>query len=310
MKSKEQQIKDKAISLGFDIVGITTTEPICDTDCKLLRQWLNAGLFGSMEYMNRNFEIRINPATLLEGAKSVICVGLNYKSEKSDSKTQCPISDYALYENYNPFMKQRLFALADFLKEQFSPNLKAKACVGSVPLAERHLAARAGLGFIGKNHMLINPHIGPKILLGELITDLPLEEDEPTKLNCYNCNKCIKACPTGALSADGNFDARKCISYLTIEHKGDITEELKPKIGNSLFGCDRCVLACPYSNKAPLCANKNFKFFPERRDVKPQDITNWSQEDFDKLFAGSALERTGLDKLKRNAEICLENEKL
>ncbi len=307
MQSKEKQIKEKARCLGFDVVGITTAEPICKTDCEMLRQWLGNGFAAEMEYMKRNFEKRINPAKLLKGAKSVICVGLNYKPEKIDQKKPGSIADYALYQDYHPFMKHRLFALAEFLKEQLTENLKIKVCVDSAPLAERYLASRAGLGFIGKNHMLINRKLGPEILLGELITTVQLETDEPDKSTCDKCDKCINACPCGALGDDGCFDARKCISYLTIEHKSDITEKLKSKIGNSLFGCDRCVRACPYANKATTRANNDFKIFPQRRDIKPQDVANWSQEDFDSYFANSAVERAGIDRLKRNAKICIEN---
>ena len=146
-----------------------------------------------------------------------------------------------------------------------------KICVDSVPLAERALAVRAGLGFIGKNHMLINPEFGCKIFLGEIITDLKLELDVPViapEINtCSHCEKCINICPTGALRPDGLLDASKCINYLTIEYKGEIPAELAEKIGNRLFGCEECINVCPYQKNAPACKNKQFQFHPERAQV-------------------------------------------
>jgi len=174
-------------------------------------------------------------------------------------------------------------------------------------VAERALAMRAGLGFIGKNRMLINPQLGPQIFLGEIITTLKLQADEPITDNCSNCNKCIEACPTGALRPDGRFDANKCISYLTIEYKDQIPAELAEKIGDRLFGCDECVLACPYQEDAPVCTNKQFKFYNDRAKLDLRRILNLSRQDFDAEFADSPINRLGLDRLKRNARICLSN---
>ena len=155
--------------------------------------------------------------------------------------------------------------------------------------------------------MLINPRLGPEILLGELITDIELEKDKPVELNCAGCDKCIKACPTGALKPDGQFDARRCISYLTIEHKGEIGEELTEKMGLRLFGCDECVLACPYQHSAPLCRNRSFKHWPDRSDIALDTILNMDSKKFEAEFKDSPLLRPGLNALKRNARICLDN---
>jgi len=163
------------------------------------------------------------------------------------------------------------------------------------------------LGFIGKNHMLINPKLGAQIFLGEIITDLRLQTDEPIKTNCSNCDECISACPTGALRADGQFNANKCISYMTIEHKGRIPADLAEKIGARLFGCDECVLACPYQKDAPVCKNKQFKFYNDRAKLSLDEILNLSRELFEAKFADSVIKRLGLDGLKRNAQICLAN---
>ncbi len=335
-----QDIKCKAFELGFDLAGITDASPIDSEQVELLADWLKSGHTGEMNYMLRNFEKRIDPAKLLENAKSVICVGLNYKPPKH--KPTLPhstafmgkVANYAQYEDYHPFIKKQLHKLIDFISSLVEVGHKFKVCVDSSPLAERALAIRAGLGFIGKNHMLINPELGPQILLGEIITTLKLPTDEPAfyhsgyskalahrhserseakprnqfkKAECSYCNKCINACPTGALEPDGHFNANKCISYLTVEHKGRIPPELAEKIGDRLFGCDECILVCPYYEDTPACKNKQFKFYHERATLDLDWILNLNQQDFDIKFADSPIKRTGLERLKRNAGICLRN---
>jgi epoxyqueuosine reductase len=248
-----QQIKQRALEVGFDLVGITDSSPIEAKQVELLAGWLKAGFAGQMGYLRRNFQKRTNPAELLEDAQSVICVGLNYKPPATQFKSEGPdvpagrVAGYAQYEDYHSFIKRRLRKLTEFIVSIVDENVSFKICVDSAPLAERALAARAGLGFVGKNHILINPGLGPQIFLGEIITTLKLETDEPITGNCSDCNKCIEACPTGAMRADGQFDANKCISYLTIEYKGEMPADLAERIGGRLFGCDECVLACPYS---------------------------------------------------------------
>jgi len=263
--------------------------------------------------MHQNFKMRIDPTRLLQNAQSVICLALNYRPAKpyppsaSSKSTFGVITDYARYEDYHPFMKKKLHELALFISSLTGAGFKFKICVDSSPLAERALAARAGLGFIGKNHMLINPKLGPQILLGEIVTSLKLLTDEPIEANCANCNKCLTACPTGALRPDGYFDTNKCISYLTIEYKGEIPANLARKISNCLFGCDECVHACPYYQKAPPCQNSSFKFYPGRAQLDLHQLLSMSQADFDTKFADSPLMRVGLERLKRNAQICLSN---
>jgi len=230
------------------------------------------------------------------------------KSKPPDSPPQLGrVANYAQYEDYHHFIKRQLHRLADCLLSLAGGSFKFKICAGSVPLTERALAARAGLGFIGKNHMLINPKLGPQIFLGEIITGLKLDTDEPIEGNCSNCNKCITSCPTGALRPDGQFDANKCISYLTIEHKGQIPDCLAGKIGDHLFGCDECVLACPYQKNTPVCQNKQFKFYSDRAKLDLQDVLGLDSELFEARFADSPIRRLGLERLKRNAQICLAN---
>jgi epoxyqueuosine reductase len=311
--SLSQDIKNKALELGFDLAGITDASPIDTEQAGLLSDWLNNGYAADMNYMLRNLEKRIDPAKLLDNAKSVICVGLNYKPPKHKPKLthtttlMGKVANYAQYEDYHPFIKKQLRKLTDFIVSMTETGHKFKICVDSAPLAERALAARAGLGFIGKNHMLINPELGPQILLGEIITTLKLPTDKPITTECPNCKKCIDACPTGALGPDGRFDASKCISYLTIEHKDRISPELAEKIGNRLFGCDECILVCPYYEDAPSCKNELFKFHPERAQLDLDWALNLNQQNFKVKFADSPIKRTGLERLKRNAGICNEN---
>lgn len=307
-----KSIKQKVVDLGFDLVGITGAEPLSAEQVGYFAEWLEKGYHGQMGYMERNLEERSNPAKLLPNAKSVICTALNYRP-RSACKMPEPkaakgkIANYALYEDYHEFMKKRLYRLVDFITACVGEDFAFKVCVDSVPLAERALAARAGLGFIGKNHMLINPSLGSQLFLGEIITDLQLETDRPRQETCSECDKCIGACPTGALAPDGSFEADKCISYLTIEHKGTIPHQLSAKVGCRLFGCDECILACPYDTNGPICANKEFKFYPDRRWLNLQAILTWNRETFDKRLANSPARRCGLAKLKENAAICLAN---
>ena len=306
-------IKQKAIDLGFDLVGITDASPIDARQTEFLADWLKSGCAGQMTYMHRNFEKRINPAGLLKSAQSVIVVGLNYKpprTKKEKPAQSVPMgraANYAQYEDYHQFIKKRLRMLVVFIGSLIGTGFRFRICVDSAPLAERALAARAGLGFIGKNGMLINPEFGPQIFLGEIITSLKLQTDQPIKSDCSDCNNCADACPTGALRPDGRFDAGRCISYLTIEYKDRIPEGLAEKMGDRLFGCDECVLACPRQESSPARGNRQFKFYEDRAAFDLREILSLSEDDFESRFADSCLKRTGLQCLKRNAEICLKN---
>jgi epoxyqueuosine reductase len=308
-----QDIKQKAIELGFDLVGVTDASPIDAEHAQVLAEWLRSGFAGRMDYMHRNLQKRLDPAELLKHAQSVIIVALNYSPPKCLPKPADTLEQrgkvvtYAQYEDYHPFIKARLSKLLDFMSTVAGGGSKSKICVDSAPVAERALAVRAGLGSIGKNHMLINPKLGCRIFLGEIITDLKLQPDGPITTDCSDCNKCLGACPTGALRPDGQFDAGRCINYLTIEHKGPIPAELARKVGDRLFGCEQCILACPYQHDAPACTNKEFKFYPDRAALDLQKVLDSSPESFEVEFADSVIRRLGLEGLKRNARICLAN---
>lgn len=306
-----QEIKQQSCRLGFDLVGITDAEAIGDGHIRFFTDWLSRSYAGRMDYMRRNLEKRINPAKLLPGAQSVIVVGLNYTPPKQEAKKEKRsagrVAAFAQYEDYHLFIKRQLRKLVAFITERAGGGVQFKICVDAEPAAERAMAARAGLGFIGKNHMLINPQLGCQILLGEIITSLKLPADKPIKDDCSNCGKCVRACPTGALRSDGQFDANRCISYLTIEYKEQIPVDLAEKIGNRIFGCDECTLACPWQKDAPPCKNREFKFYTDQTSLDLEDILNLTQRDFDEKFTNSAFIRLGLENLRRNARICLNN---
>ncbi|HDS85623.1 MAG TPA: tRNA epoxyqueuosine(34) reductase QueG, partial [Phycisphaerales bacterium] len=303
----EANIKRKGLELGFDRVGITSAEPLEPKYGDYHRRWLEDGCAGRMSYLYRNNDKRFAPNRLLTGAQSVICVALNYRPRQEDvADDQSPsISRYALYDDYHGFIKTRLFELAAFVQSLCSDrSLKFKACTDAIPLAERALAHRAGLGFIGRNHALIHPELGGMIFLGELLTTLPLKPDGPLKGDfCVDCGRCIAACPTGALGADGSFDARRCLSYLTIEEPDEIDQGFADKMAGRLFGCDACLMACPVVRSAPPRTDKGLRFHSERVRLGPEDVLTWKQEDFDAVCKGSPIERIGLIRLRRNARL-------
>lgn len=310
----KSDIKQKALSLGFDAVGISTAEPVQAKQVEYFQHWLSAGFAAEMKYMHRNVEKRFDPGKLLTGAKSVICVALNYRLRQEEETENPPvrIARFGQYEDYHPFIKERLSKLAEFIRiiarqrklpEKQTPTqsarVKFKACVDSVPIAERTLAQRAGLGFVGRNHMLIHPELGSQILLGELITTFKLEPDEPfEQIPCGDCGRCIRACPTGALAADGTFDSRKCISYQTIEAPDSSPK--RERRDNYIFGCDECILACPHELGKPPRQNMKFQHRPEWQKLTPEQIQNMTEDEFQKTFEGSGFIRLGLRRLKRN----------
>jgi epoxyqueuosine reductase len=337
----EQEIRDKALELGFDAVGITDVARIGSEHVERFEAWRQAGCAGRMEYMHRNVEKRFDPAQLRKGAQAVIVVALNYKppSEIHDlpAGPVGRVAMYAQYEDYHLFIKDLLRELAGFLCMKAGRQDRFKICVDSAPVAEKALAVRAGLGFIGKNHLLIHPQLGPQLLLGELLTSVPLQPDRPTEGTCLGCNRCMEACPTGALRPDGFLDARRCISYLTQYEPGEEGNvgRMESGIGmmehwnngivgtqhssipvfqhsnptrDWLFGCDECLRACPFHQKAPSCANRRFQVYPERAQLNLQELLELTAEAFEARFRDSPIRRLGLEMLKYNARRCLTDQ--
>jgi len=326
--SLEQEIKDQALSLGFDAVGITDTAPLGAEHVEHFERWLRSGCAGRMEYMHRHLEKRLDPAQLRRGARSVIVVALNYRpppTQDAGTATHAGtgrVAMYAQYEDYHQFIRAPLRELAGFICMRTHQQDRFKVCVDSAPVAEKALAVRAGLGFIGKNHLLIHPQLGPQILLGELLTSVPLQPDQPVEGACLNCNRCVAACPTGALRPDGLLDASRCISYLTqygsrgewnsgmMErwNNGEKTARHSRPLGDWLFGCDECLCACPFHEKAPACANRRFRHYPERAKLSLPDLLELSPDAFEARFHDSPLKRLGLESVKCNARRCAESQ--
>jgi epoxyqueuosine reductase len=306
--SLEQDIRHKAQELGFDAVGITDASPLGREHGERFDAWLHSGCAGPLKYMHRNLEKRIDPGKLLDGARSVVVVVLNYKPQVDATAVgwappTAPtgrIAQFAQYEDYHGFIKALLRELASFIQDRAGGSHRFKLCVDSAPLAEKALAVRAGLGFIGKNHLLIHPQLGPQILLGELLTTAELAADEHGNGNCAGCDLCLKACPTGALRSDGFLDARECISCLT-QHQPS------PKIGKWLFGCDECLLVCPHQQRAPACANRRFIRHTDRERLSLREVIELTPEAFEERFGDSPMRKAGLEILKRAAAIVLRN---
>lgn len=295
-----QIIKTEALQLGFDACGIAKAA-FLDEDASRLRNWLNSHMFGEMKYMTRHFSKRIDPQTLVPGAKSVISVILNYFPAEEQKNPNAPvISKYAYGEDYHLVVKRKLNKLFDFIREEIG-EVNGRAFVDSAPVLERVWAARAGLGWIGKNSMLISKKHGSFVFLGELMVDLELEYDEPSKKDyCGTCTECIDACPTGAIVQPCVVDASKCISYLTVELKEEIPGQFKGQFQNRAFGCDICQDVCPWNRKVKPHQIEEFE--PEKKflEMTRDDWYQLGEEDFRKLFKNSALKRSGYKGLMRN----------
>jgi epoxyqueuosine reductase len=301
-----QQIKSQAKSLGFDLVGITHARP--SEHRAYLRQWLDEGNAGTMKYLAERFDERTDPGVYFPGAASVICVAKNYyfPLEESSGDGRGRVARYALGDDYHEIIKDGLHQLADWL-HGVEPTVRTRCSVDTAPLLERELAARAGVGWIGKNTCVINPEIGSWILLGEILTTLELPVDEPAIDRCGSCMRCIEACPTGAIDKPYELDARRCISYLTIEHRGDIPPELS--VADWLYGCDICQDVCPWNRKAPATADVSLRPRFAGGNLNVDEVLGWSPEDYQRELRHSAMKRVKLPMLQRNAALVKKNVK-
>ncbi|MBU2426161.1 MAG: tRNA epoxyqueuosine(34) reductase QueG [Gammaproteobacteria bacterium] len=304
------QIKQWALALGFSEVGIA------DTDLTLeesrLQHWLDQGMHGEMQYMAQHGMMRARPAELLPGTLRVISVRLDYLPKAAgfattlSDPTQAYISRYALGRDYHKIIRQKLKQLADKISS-IQGEFGFRPFVDSAPVLERPLAAKAGLGWIGKHSLLLNPDAGSWFFLGELLVDLPLPVDQPLQQDCGHCVACITMCPTGAIVAPYIVDARRCISYLTIELKDAIPEELRPLIGNRIYGCDDCQLVCPVNRVAPLSDEPDFQRRPQWQDQSLIALLLWDEATFLKQTEGSAIRRIGFNRWQRNLAVAIGN---
>jgi epoxyqueuosine reductase len=299
------EIKRRAGDAGFALCGIAPAES--SQYREFFRRWLDDGRQGTMEYLAKRFEERTDPRVYFPGTRSIICVAMNYYTELQPAREgEGRVARYALGNDYHDYIKDRLFALADWVRTQV-PEAQTRVGVDTAPVMEKELAARAGIGWMGKNTLVINPSIGSYVLLGEILTTLELPADDPIADRCGSCTRCIDACPTGALDHPYQLDATKCISYLTIEHRGEISAELQSKTGDWLFGCDICQDVCPWNRKVE--GNDDVEIRPRfaTGGISLSDVLQWKAADYQTTLRKSAMKRVKLPVLQRNARMAADN---
>lgn len=304
------RIKALARDAGFQRCGIAGIE--LGEDEGHLRDWLAKGLYGSMDWMARHGDKRSRPRELVPGTVRVVSVGLDYGQDDDeawrtlDDGARAYVARYALGRDYHKLMRNRLQRLADRIADEVGP-FGHRVFVDSAPVLERALARNAGLGWIGKHTCLIDRDGGSWFFLGEIYVDLPLPLDPPASAHCGSCVRCIDVCPTQAITAPHRLDARRCISYLTIEHEGAIDEELRPLVGNRIFGCDDCQLVCPWNKFARRSDEPDFRARNDLDRATLAELFAWSEEEFLQRTEGSAIRRSGHRRWLRNIAVALGN---
>jgi epoxyqueuosine reductase len=311
LRAAKRDLTAQARALGFNAVGVTALD--IPEDERHLLSWLDQGLHGEMDYMRRHARLRTRPEELFSGTLRVVSVRMDYwpgearaAREVLEDPSLGYISRYALGRDYHKVLRRALARLAEDLAQRIGP-FGYRVCVDSAPVLEKAHARNAGLGWIGKHTNLIARDAGSWFFLGEILTDLPLPTDERASAHCGSCEACIPACPTGAIIAPWRLDARRCIAYLTIEHKSAIPEELRAAIGNRIYGCDDCQLVCPWNKFAHAAAHPDFKV---RHGLDASALTalfRWSAAEFEERMRGSAIYRIGYERWLRNIAVALGN---
>ncbi len=308
MEPLEGRLKQHARALGFDLVGIAPVGPADGFD--RLRDWLDRGFAGEMTYMHRHAEARRHPASVLPEVRSVVMLGMNYnpgREEEKDEGNCGRIARYACGADYHDVLRERLNRLLAWLQSE-RPGCVGRGVVDTAPLLERDFARRAGLGWFGKNTLLLNKRLGSYFFLAALLVDAELWPDAPFEArHCGTCTACLDACPTEAFVGPGVLDSRRCISYLTIELKGAVPPELRRGVGDWLFGCDICQEVCPWNRKAPAATEPALRPRPDLEAVDPIELLGLTEEQFRRRFRGTALMRSKRRGLLRNAALVLGN---
>ena len=295
-------IKLAAQTLGFLSCGISKADFLED-EAPRLEQWLNQGHHGSMSYMERNFDKRLDPRILVPGAKSVVSLLLNYHTDQKQKDDQSPkISSYAYGKDYHFVIKEKLKGLLEIINREIG-EVNGRVFVDSAPVMDKAWAAKSGLGWVGKNTNLISKKVGSFFFIAELIIDLELDYDLPVADHCGSCTACIDACPTEALIQPYQIDGSKCISYLTIELKDNIPSEFQGKMDNWAFGCDICQTVCPWNRFATPHNEPAFNPHSELLQLTKNEWEEMTSEVFKKVFKDSAVQRTKFEGLKRNVKI-------
>jgi epoxyqueuosine reductase len=302
---------DGARALGFGKLGVTHVE--IAEDAQHLLRWLDAGYHGEMEYMQRHGTMRWRPQELAPGTVRVLSVRMDYwPAESADAEavladsTLGYVSRYALGRDYHKVMRQALARLGEDISKRIGP-FGFRVCVDSAPVLEKAFARDAGLGWIGKHTNLLARDAGSLFFIGEILTDLPLPLDEPASAHCGTCQACIPACPTGAIIAPYQLDARRCISYLTIEHKSAIPVELRAALGNRIYGCDDCQLVCPWNKFAQAAGHPDFRVRNGLDATQLTELFAWTEREFEERMRGSAIYRIGYERWSRNIAVALGN---
>ncbi len=307
----EERVKRWGRELGFDAVAIAGTD-LAAEEARLL-EWLDRGWHGGMDYMARHGARRARPAELVPGTVSVISARLNYAPGEArdawdvlEDPGSAFVSRYALGRDYHKVLRAKLQALAERMTRELGP-FHYRVFTDSAPVMEVALAARAGLGWRGKHTLLLSRDAGSLYFLGELFVSLALARDAPASEHCGTCARCIEVCPTRAIVAPYQLDARRCISYLTIEHAGSIPEELRAPMGNRIYGCDDCQLVCPWNKFARAAIERDFAVRNGLDNARLADLFAWTAEEFDRRFEGSAIRRIGHERWLRNIAVALGN---
>ena len=299
LTSKSKLVKQIALDLGFDHVGIGKAE-FMEPEARRLEGWLNQNYHGKMGYLANHFDKRVDPTQLVEGSKSVVSLMYNYFPQQVQNDNTYQIAKYAYGQDYHKVVKEKLKVYLEKLREEFG-EISGRCFVDSAPVLERDWAKRSGLGWIGKNTLLLNKERGSFYFLAELIIDLELDHDHPVKDHCGTCTKCIDACPTEAISPEGYvLDGSKCISYLTIELKESIPSEFKGKMEDWVFGCDICQDVCPWNRFSREHSEPLFEPSEDLLALNREDWIELTEEVFRKVFKKSAVKRTKFAGLKRN----------
>jgi epoxyqueuosine reductase len=305
------ELATRARALGFGQLGVASVE--IPADEQHLLRWLAAGFHGEMDYMQRHGVLRSRPADLVPGTVRVISVRMDYWPEAAQDAAEVMadgslgyVSRYALGRDYHKILRRALATLAEDLAQRIGP-FGYRVCVDSAPVLEKALARDAGLGWIGKHTNLIARDSGSFFFLGEILTDLPLPLDSPATAYCGTCQACIPSCPTAAIIAPYELDARRCISYLTIEHRSAIPVELRPALGNRIYGCDDCQIVCPWNKFARSAAHPDFKIRHGLDAPRLAALFGWTAAEFDARMRGSAIYRIGFERWSRNIAVALGN---
>jgi epoxyqueuosine reductase len=311
LREVKRELASRAAALGFAAMGVASIE-IPEDERHLLR-WLEQGFHGEMDYMSRHGVMRSRPHQLSPGTVRVVSARMDYwpgEAREAEEVLADPtagyVSRYALGRDYHKILRRTLATLAQELQVRIGP-FGYRVCVDSAPVLEKALARDAGLGWIGKHTNLIARDAGSYFFLGEILTDLALPVDEPASAHCGTCEACIPACPTGAIVAPYKLDARRCISYLAIEHHSAIPVELRPLIGNRIFGCDDCQLVCPWNKFARAAAHPDFKVRHNLDGMALTELFLWTREEFEERTRGSAIHRLGFVRWSRNIAVALGN---